>query len=94
MLYNKGKCYLGAHSIKISKKTDKVGGRSSIPTSTNHNTTQKVKFFVKTKSVSQVLKCKINNKFCHKYGVPKLGEKFPHFPVFVLGERPLIFLSF
>ena len=39
------------------------GGGSPVPTSTNHNTTQKVYIFVKTKNVPYVLKCKINHNF-------------------------------
>ena len=55
--------------------------------------------FVKTKNVPNVLKCKINlNFFFTNMGFPNGGEggegsptweKFPHFPVFFFGERPL-----
>ena len=84
-------------------KRDKVGifrlrgGEGSpVPTSTNHNTTQKVNIFVKTKNVPNVLKCKINHIFfSHKHGFPNRGEggsstweKFPHFPVFFGERRP------
>ena len=66
--------------MKKSKKKGYGGNSSrgewgsSIPTSSNHKTTHKVIFFVKTKNVPKVLKCKINQFFfSHKHGVPKLG---------------------
>ena len=71
-----------------------MGGGSPVPTFTNHNTTQKVNIFVKTKNVPYVLKCKINhNFFLTNMGFPNRGrgsptwEKFSHFPVF-LGDVP------
>ena len=79
---------------KNQTKRNKVGIfylGSPIPTSTNHNTTQKVNIFVKTKNVPNVLKCKINLFFFTNMGFPNGGEggggpppweKFPHFPVF------------
>ena len=67
---------------------------TSIPTSTNHNTTTKVNIFVKNKNVPKVLKCKINHYFFSltNMGFPNWGEgwgsltweKFPHFPGFSL----------
>ena len=80
-------------------KRDKVGifrlrggVGSPVPTSTNHNTTQKVNIFVKTKNVPNVLKCKINHNFFFLTnmgfpnrggggGVPHLG-KIPTFSRF------------
>ena len=59
-------------------KRDKVGifrlrggVGSPVPTSTNHNTTQKVNIFVKTKNVPNVLKCKINHNFFSTKGFQK-----------------------
>ena len=58
-------------------------GGSPIPTFSNHETTQKVNIFMKTKNVPKVLKCKINHFFSHKHGVPKLGGGVPY-----LGKIP------
>ena len=68
------------------------GWGSPIPTFSNHETTQKVNIFIKTKNVPKVLKCKMNHKlfFFTNMGFPNGGEgsptweKFPHFPVFFL----------
>ena len=63
---------------KNQTKRDKVGifrlrgGGSPVPTSTNHNTTQKVNIFVKTKNVSKV----------------PTWKKFKHFPVLLLLHVP------
>ena len=84
------------------KKRDKVvifrlrGGGSPVPTSTNHNTTQKVNIFVKTKNVPNVLKCKINhNFFSHKHGVPKQGGggKIPTFSCYFFWQTSLTWFT-
>ena len=74
----------------------RLRGGVTVPTSTNHNTTQKVNIFVKTKNVPKVLKCKINHNFFSQTWRSQTGgrgsptwEKFSHFPVFLGGERPL-----
>ena len=77
-------------------KRDKVGifrlrggVGSPVPTSTNHNTTQKVNIFVKTKNVPNVLKCKINqNLFSQTWGSQTRGRGVPD-----LGKIPTFFLA-
>ena len=51
-------------------------GGSPIPTFSNHETTQKVNIFIKTKNVPKVLKCKMNHKlfFFTNMGFPNWGE--------------------
>ena len=74
-------------------------GGSPIPTFSNHETTQKVNIFIKTKNVPKVLKCKMNHKlfFFTNMGFPNWGEeggsptweKFPLFPGFFFWRASL-----